>query len=112
MEILAPVAPAVNKTRQPEFIAAIIEADISPFMLGALDAEKNEICCPEMYFAWDGAIMEYVEGYKSVAGDNATTKQITAKSGKGLLTDAEILAELEDLTEDMLDRMFHASGAW
>lgn len=37
------------------------------FLLGASDAEAQEICCPEMYFARYEDKVKYCEGYLSVS---------------------------------------------
>lgn len=67
MLTLAPVLMTVNTpSRSYDFVmAALAVEDLSPYMLGALDAEKGEPCVPEYYYALDGAIAEYREGYEA-----------------------------------------------
>lgn len=82
MNTIAPVTHSVNwnepapaTTRSFEFVAAILEADVSPYMLGVLDAEKGEMACPEMYYINQGSMCEYCEGFEAVAGPTLTTRQ-------------------------------------
>lgn len=78
-------------SRQLNFVVALLDAEISPYMLGALDAERGEMACPEMYFVKRGDMCEYCEGYEAVAGATLTTTQfLGARSGS--LTDAEVAA--------------------
>lgn len=111
MNIIAPVAPTV-KTRHPDFIVAIASPEISellsPYMLGVLDAERGEVACPEMYFTQRGQMCEYCEGFEAVAGATLTTRHFLPP----ILTDAQMQAETDDYESDMLDREYHARGAW
>jgi hypothetical protein len=141
MNILAPTTAVVNATvRQPDFVAAIFEAEISPYMLGVLDAERGETAVPEMYFTQRGQMCEYCEGYEAVAGRTITTGFFltvppvavtvapTASDIEATLAaifapvpvdDSQLAldlfdyeGELEDLQDDMADREFHGRGAW
>lgn len=98
--------------RQLEFVTAALEADLTPYMLGVLDAEKGEICCPEAYFIWEGDLLAYVEGYEEVKGENATSKQIKGIVSRRILTDAQIEVEADEYEEDMLDREYHMRGEY
>lgn len=84
MSILQPMTATVNTaTRSPEFIVAITTPDISefltPFMLGALDAEKGELCVPAMYYTQIGQCREYAEGYESVVGRTLLSDQVMGR---------------------------------
>lgn len=41
---------------------------LTPYALGELDAQDNEPCVPEMYFAQRTQMEEYARGYEAVAG--------------------------------------------
>jgi hypothetical protein len=56
-----------------------------------------------MYFVRHEDKCQYAAGYESITGPTFATAQFT---------DAEIVAEAEDLEEDMLDREYHARGMW
>lgn len=58
---------------QSGFVAALLDADIAPYVLGALDAEKGEPCQPDVYFAFDGARAEYVEGWHTATSELEAT---------------------------------------
>lgn len=125
--------------RQPSFVAAASDAGLTPFMLGALDAQRGELCVPEMYYTKRGQICEYAEGFESVKGRTMLSGQLLS----GLVTDAMIdqaqaagerdeaahrfatmltamigddemraVVELNDLQEGMADNDFWASGRW
>lgn len=81
----------------------------SPYMLGVMDAEDGQLCCPEQYFTKQGQICEYAEGYEAVAGETLTTRQIL---GKPQMTDVQIAAEHADLIEGMSDEQFWSRGQW
>lgn len=46
--------------------------------LGRLDASNGVCCCPEMVYADRAKQIAYCEGYRSIAGDNFTTRQFLA----------------------------------
>lgn len=79
-----PVLPAIVNSvnwaapADVDFIVAISEPEISeclsPFMLGVICAEKGEPFCPEEFFAWDGDMLAYTEGFESVAGESEITR--------------------------------------
>lgn len=46
------------------------------YRLGALDAKLGDMACPELYFRNPTQKRDYCEGYRSVAGDTLTTRQI------------------------------------
>lgn len=46
------------------------------FRIGALDAQLGDIACPELYYRNPTQKRAYCEGYKSIAGDTLTTRQI------------------------------------
>lgn len=71
MNILQPVAPTV-KTRQPDFVVALTEC-ASPYMIGVICAEKGDPFCPEEFFAWDGDLLAFTEGFESVKGESEIT---------------------------------------
>lgn len=75
MLTITPVIEVVNApTRSYEFVvAALAVEDLTPYMFGALDAEKGEPCFPERYYIFDGAIAEYREGYTAVAAEMIDT---------------------------------------
>jgi hypothetical protein len=136
MSILA----LTTTTRQPSFVVALLEAEVSPYMLGVLDAERGETACPEMYYTQRGQMCEYCEGYEAVAGRTITTGffltvppvavTVAPTASEIEATLAAIFApvsvddsqlaldlfdyegEFEDLQEDMLDREFHGRGGW
>jgi hypothetical protein len=62
---------AQRTNRRAEVIAAILDAEIAPYMLGALDAERGEPCNPNYYYTRDGMIAEYREGYEVAANELA-----------------------------------------
>lgn len=129
-----PVNIGVKPSPAYQFVLSILEADISPYMLGVLDAERGELCVPEAYFIRRGQMCEYAEGYEAVAGRTLTTDWFLGP--RTTVSPAEIEAtldavfapvvddsqleldlfdyeaELADYQEDMLDREYHASGAW
>lgn len=84
------VAPTVV-TRNPDFVVATPSAS-SPYILGVLDAERGEAFCPENYFAWDGDLLAYTEGFEAVRGENEITRDF--KRG---------IVEAVDLEEYMAD---------
>lgn len=51
-------------------------ATTQAFRIGALDAQLGDVACPELYFRNPTQKRAYCEGYKSIAGDTLTTKQI------------------------------------
>lgn len=71
---LAATQTSVN-WQTPAYINAAIDAGLSPRMVGALDAERGDEACPEMYFLSRGQQCEYCEGYEEVAGPTLTTGQ-------------------------------------
>ncbi len=73
------------------------------YTFGTADAKHGASFAPEMYFTNRLDKREYALGYESVTGPTFATVQFT---------DAEIIAEAEDLEEDMLDREYHARGMW
>lgn len=74
-----------------------INAGLSPFMLGALDAKCGRACTPSEYYIWAGDILEYREGY------NAEVNEMTAAAHR---------ADTIDYINDMLDREWHSRGMW
>ena len=126
----------VTVTRQLNFVVALAAAEVSPYMLGALDAERGEVACPEMYFLKRGDACEYCEGFEAVAGPTLTTEQFLGKASARVtygdmsatvdalfapvvVDDSQLAldlfdydAEADDYEADMLDRAYHASGAW
>lgn len=48
--------------------------NLSPFMLGALDAQDSRDCVPEYYYIRRGQQCEYCEGYADVAGPTEVTR--------------------------------------
>lgn len=116
--------------RQLNFVVALLAADVTPYMLGALDAERGELACPEMYFVKRGECCEYCEGYEAVAGATLTTRQFLGERSSDV-TDAMIDAifapvvvddsqlaldlldydaELEDYTDYLADVEFNRFG--
>jgi hypothetical protein len=73
------------------------------YTFGTADARHGASFCPEMYFVRHEDKCQYAAGYESITGPTFATAQFT---------DAEIVAEAEDLEEDMLDREYHARGMW
>lgn len=123
------IVQSTTTTRQPEFVVALLQADITPYMLGALDAEKGEMACPELYFVKRGQMCEYCEGYESVAGPTLTTRQFLGGRVAATPADMEAAidalfapvaeegtidydAELEDLIEGREDEAFWSRGMW
>lgn len=97
---------------QSEFAVALMEA-ASPYLVGVIHAEKGELPDPTFY-DWDGDRAEYMQGHAETM-EEIDRQRVAARpqcSPKRVLTDAEIDAEFYDLQEEMVDRMFHASGAW
>lgn len=114
------------------------EAGLSPYMLGALDAERGELCVPEMYFTKRGQMCEYAEGHESVKGATPLSRQLlgpvtdamseraqaageAAEAGRrfaAMLTamvgkdEIQAVIELADLQEGMADNEFWARGQW
>ncbi len=73
------------------------------YTFGNADARHGASFCPEMYFTHKADKREYALGYEVITGPTFATAQFT---------EAEIIAEAEDLEEDMLDREYHARGMW
>jgi hypothetical protein len=99
-----PTAVVNTVTPSPEFVVSFGESHISeclsPLMMGAHDAERDALCLPEIYYTRLGEQRKYAEGHESVAGRTLLSDQIMGR------------VELEELTEDMLDREYHAHGGW
>ena len=131
---IAKTRPSVNwqpATRSVEFVTAVLAAEITPYMMGALDAEKGELACPELYYTKRGQMCEYCEGYESVAGVTLTTEQFLGKRAAALeatidavfatvpVDDRQLAldlfdydAEADDLIEARADAEYWAQGAW
>ena len=56
------------------------DREVSPFMLGVLDAERNALCIPEIYYIRRGDMLEYAEGFESVAGPTLLSSQLLGKT--------------------------------
>ncbi len=130
------IVASLPAVRQPDFLVAASDAGLSPYMLGVLDAERGELCVPEMYFTKRGQMCEYAEGYESVAGETVTTRQVLDKpqalNADEIAVDASVAAgrfsamlvamvgddemhamiELADLREGREDNEFWSRGQW
>jgi hypothetical protein len=93
-----------------EFVTSV--KPLTPYQLGALDAEKGEFCLPELYFATRTQKDEYAVGYESVAGRTLLSGQVLSRNERKVyvLSDAELDAELEDLREGIADDDFFRYG--
>lgn len=87
------------------------------------DAAQGQPCAAERYFTGADVQAAYREGYEAaleVAPLAPSLAEWAMGSPEGsqahfqgtAMTDAEIVAEAEDLEEDMLDREYHARGMW
>lgn len=97
MNSVTQAAPTVKPTPAYQFVLAILEADISPYMLGVLDAERGEMACPETYFAKLGQQCEYCEGYEAVAGRTLTTDWFLGPRTPATVTAADMEATIDAL---------------
>lgn len=68
MQSILPTLPTVKAMTAP--------MGSLPYRVGADDATQGDICCPEMMFTHPADKRAYAAGYASVAGHNATTRQI------------------------------------
>ena len=68
-----------------------------PYTFGTQDATHDASFAPEMYFSHPLDKRDYALGYEQVTDPTVFTAQFT---------EAEIVAQAEDLEEDMLDREF------
>ncbi len=73
------------------------------YTFGTADAKHGASFAPEMYYVRHEDMRNYALGYEAITGPTVFTAQFT---------DAEIIAEAEDLEEDMLDREFFSRGMW
>lgn len=97
MNIVSPVPT----TRQLDFVVALQAAEISPYVLGALDAERGEMACPELYYVRRGQMCEYCEGYASVAGPTLTTRHFLGDPAAA--TPADLEATLDAIFAPVVD---------
>jgi hypothetical protein len=84
--------------------------NLSPYMLGVLDAEEGKTCTPETYYVRRSQMIEYADGHESVAGRTPSSNQIMGRVH--VLTQAEMDACTDDYEGDIEDRMFWSRGGW
>ena len=84
---------------------------ISPLMCGALDAEQGLPFCPEAWYAKDGDMLAYTDGFVAVRGECEITRSFKA-SRFVPLTDEQIAAAYDELVEAMADEDYWRIGAW
>lgn len=116
MTSLAVQTPSVNwqVTAEIELVDASPEPTVSelvtPKMMGALDAEQGHLCVPEMYYTQWGQMLEYAEGFESVAGETILSLSIKNARRNLRLTDAQIEAHLQELRDGIEDDDFNRWG--
>lgn len=84
---------ATSTAPSPHLLDAI-NAGLSPYMLGALDAGCGRERTPGEYYIWAGDIAEYNEGYADEAQDAAH------------------MQDTREYEQDILDRQYHSRGGW
>lgn len=72
-------APTIITTTAPTVkpVDFVVADALTPFQLGALDAEQGELCVPEMYFARRSQMIEYAHGYESITGPDLLSSSFT-----------------------------------
>lgn len=85
------------------FTAALL-ASATPYLCGVICAERNDPFCPEEFFAHDGDMLEFAEGFEAVKGESDITRDFK----RGIVE----AVDLEDYREWILDNDYHARGMW
>lgn len=123
------------------YTAALFEAGVTPYALGALEAARGSLCNPNAYYAEIGDLVDYTLGYadallapipavavaahevaaQQLADLDALIDEVYGKPGLGVQDSAGLFdepfgidyaAELEELRDGMDDDMWHSRGGW
>lgn len=74
------IIPMLDARIKPEVVIVPEPCEhLSAYMIGVLDAQDGEPFAPEMYYVWWGQMLEYTEGYESVAGEDEITASFKAQ---------------------------------
>lgn len=63
---------AQSTVNRQAFNAALL-ASATPYLCGVICAERNDPFCPEEFFAWEGDMLEFAEGFEAVKGESDIT---------------------------------------
>jgi hypothetical protein len=85
---------------------------LTPWQMGAQDANEGDYCLPELFFTDHQLQIEYAQGYESIAGRTLLSDQVLGRKRQRIMTDAELEAALQEQIDGREDDEYHATGNW